>query len=116
MGSEPELPPTTQPVETNTSEPSSDEDLPSILKEAIRNIGVPNASVSSTQQTLPAASNGSSGTKLPVVDPSHYTIEEEIARGGLGRILRAYDKRLKRHVAVKELLQDHNHSRERFLI
>ena len=35
---------------------------------------------------------------------SSYEIEEEHARGGLGRVLRAWDRRLNRPVAVKELL------------
>ncbi len=42
--------------------------------------------------------------ELPVVDPVHYAVEGEHARGGLGRILRARDRRLGRTVAVKELL------------
>jgi serine/threonine protein kinase len=39
-------------------------------------------------------------------DPSseHYDIEGEYARGGLGRVLKAWDRRLKRSVAIKELL------------
>jgi serine/threonine protein kinase len=41
---------------------------------------------------------------LPVVDPSAYEILGEIARGGMGRILLAFDRRLGRRVAVKELL------------
>ena len=41
---------------------------------------------------------------LPVVDPVHYNVLEEHARGGMGRVLRALDRRLRRPVAVKELL------------
>jgi WD40 repeat protein len=40
---------------------------------------------------------------LPFVDPSHYEIAGEHARGGLGRVLRARDRRLERTVALKEL-------------
>lgn len=39
-----------------------------------------------------------------VVDPAHYLISQEFARGGLGRILRAFDRRLGRQVALKELI------------
>jgi WD40 repeat protein len=42
--------------------------------------------------------------ELPIVDPVHYAIVGEHARGGLGRILRARDRRLGRPVALKELL------------
>jgi tetratricopeptide (TPR) repeat protein len=35
-------------------------------------------------------------------DPDHYALGEEIARGGMGRILRARDRRLGREVAIKE--------------
>ncbi len=38
------------------------------------------------------------------VDPKHYTVGDELARGGMGRIVRAHDRRLARDVAIKELL------------
>jgi eukaryotic-like serine/threonine-protein kinase len=38
----------------------------------------------------------------PVVDPKRYDIQGELARGGLGRILRAHDRRLRRSVAIKQ--------------
>jgi tetratricopeptide (TPR) repeat protein len=41
---------------------------------------------------------------LVEVDPAHYLVEREIARGGMGRILVARDRRLGREVAVKEVL------------
>jgi serine/threonine protein kinase len=41
---------------------------------------------------------------LVEVDPAHYVVEREIARGGMGRILVARDRRLGREVAVKEVL------------
>ncbi len=41
---------------------------------------------------------------LLVVDPAHYVITHEIARGGMGRIQVARDRRLGREVAVKEIL------------
>src|SRR5689334_11675336 len=39
---------------------------------------------------------------LAVVDPEHYALGDEIARGGMGRIFRARDRRLGRDVAIKE--------------
>ncbi len=44
-----------------------------------------------------------------------YELGVEVARGGLGRILRARDRRLNRVVAIKELLRPTNASRARFL-
>ena len=41
---------------------------------------------------------------LQVVDPRHYTIGDEISRGGMGRIRAAFDRRLGRNVALKEML------------
>ncbi len=42
--------------------------------------------------------------ELVAVDPAHYVMGFEIARGGMGRIVAARDRRLRRPVAVKELL------------
>ena len=39
----------------------------------------------------------------PVMDRNRYILHGEFARGGMGRILRAYDVRLGRMVALKEL-------------
>ena len=41
---------------------------------------------------------------LPVVDRNEYVVTSELARGGMGRILRARDRRLGRPVAIKEVL------------
>jgi eukaryotic-like serine/threonine-protein kinase len=50
---------------------------------------------------------------LPI-DRRHYVVGEEIARGGMGRILAARDRRLGRPVAIKELLVDSYDLRARF--
>jgi len=39
---------------------------------------------------------------LVPVDPDHYVVGDELARGGMGRIMRARDRRLGRAVAIKE--------------
>ncbi len=44
---------------------------------------------------------------LPMVDPIVFVSRSEIAAGGMGRITRAFDRRLGREVAVKEVL-DHD--------
>ncbi len=45
-------------------------------------------------------------SSLPVVARSTYIFEEELARGGMGRISRAVDRRLGRTIAVKEVIPD----------
>jgi hypothetical protein len=50
-----------------------------------------------------------------VDDPERYEQVAEHARGGLGRVVRAVDKRLGRTVAVKELLRHDASNEARFL-
>jgi WD40 repeat protein len=52
--------------------------------------------------------------QLPI-DRNRYTISGEVARGGIGRVLRAQDSHLGRPVALKELLEPGNDARARFL-
>jgi len=52
---------------------------------------------------------------LPRVDPAHYAMSGELARGGIGRILRARDLRLDRPVAVKELISPAWEAEPRFV-
>ena len=54
-------------------------------------------------------------TLLPVDDPDRYEQIREHARGGLGRIVRAIDRRLGRTVAVKELLRRDDWHEARFV-
>ncbi|HEX9185743.1 MAG TPA: serine/threonine-protein kinase, partial [Vicinamibacteria bacterium] len=57
-----------------------------------------------TVEKRPAVPGGA--VRLPVVSREHYAVAGEHARGGMGRILRALDRRLGRVVAVKELRED----------
>jgi WD40 repeat protein len=52
---------------------------------------------------------------VPVVDPSHYIIDGELAQGGIGRILRARDLRLGRPVALKQILSPSPEAELRFM-
>lgn len=54
-------------------------------------------------------------SELPVIDGSSYAVGGELARGGIGRIIRARDARLRRPVAIKELLDTSGGSNERFV-
>jgi WD40 repeat protein/tRNA A-37 threonylcarbamoyl transferase component Bud32 len=63
----------------------------------------------------PPSENKVSSAILPKISPDNYSVGSEFARGGLGRIIRALDKRLKRTVAIKELISDQKETRERFL-
>jgi anti-sigma factor RsiW len=52
--------------------------------------------------------------ELVTVDPEHYVVAGELARGGMGRIMIARDRRLGRQVAIKELLTESRDLRARF--
>jgi WD40 repeat protein len=51
---------------------------------------------------------------LPFVEEGRYSIKEELGRGGLGRVLRAHDDRLRRPVAIKELIEPNKENAVRF--
>ncbi len=54
--------------------------------------------------TLPAGMAAiQAATALTTVDPAHYVDRRELAAGGMGCIVTAYDTRLRRRVAIKEL-------------
>src|SRR5262245_60138662 len=54
-------------------------------------------------------------SRLPVDAPERYEQVAEHARGGLGRVVRAVDRRLGRTVAVKELLRQDDWHEARFV-
>ena len=65
--------------------------------------------------TVDAGTGPEPETELPVDDPDRYEQICEHARGGLGRIVRAVDRRLGRTVAVKELLRRDDWHEARFV-
>ena len=70
----------------------------------------------SSAAARPSETSGSlSEYEWPVVADGRYSVSGERARGGLGRILEANDRRLDRSIAVKELLQPENQSEARFV-
>jgi tetratricopeptide (TPR) repeat protein/predicted Ser/Thr protein kinase len=52
--------------------------------------------------------------RLPVVDNRHYELERELARGGMGKVMAARDRRLGRPLAIKVALADDVGLRARF--
>ncbi|MFN0252768.1 MAG: protein kinase domain-containing protein [Kofleriaceae bacterium] len=63
-----------------------------------------NVSVDATLASQSNARERAAPVPLPEVARDSYVIERELARGGMGRILVAEDRRLARPVALKELL------------
>ncbi|HEY0253643.1 MAG TPA: serine/threonine-protein kinase, partial [Kofleriaceae bacterium] len=61
--------------------------------------------------TIRAGGPKSDYADLIEVDPKHYSFGDELARGGMGRIVKAHDRRLGRGVAIKELLPGNADSR-----
>ncbi|MBS1123189.1 MAG: High-affnity carbon uptake protein Hat/HatR, partial [Deltaproteobacteria bacterium] len=76
-------------------------------------IPAPGATIPATEASLrprtgsapPPQQPGPDYDELLTVDRAHYAIDHELARGGMGRILEARDRRLGRRVAIKEVLQ-----------
>jgi WD40 repeat protein len=69
------------------------------------------ASAASLAPVTPGAAkvtHGADYAELIVIAPEHYVVANELARGGMGRIVRAHDRRLGRDVAIKELLPGHD--------
>jgi serine/threonine protein kinase len=65
-----------------------------------------------TEKTRASAISLDNYEELLTVSREHYVFGGEIARGGMGRILRARDRRMGRPLAIKELLH-HNEAIER---
>jgi WD40 repeat protein/serine/threonine protein kinase len=79
---------------------------------------VPRAGCASTMPVDPAparADDRADPGDLAADDPDRYQQVSEHARGGLGRVVRAVDRRLGRTVAVKELLRHDASNEARFL-
>jgi WD40 repeat protein/tRNA A-37 threonylcarbamoyl transferase component Bud32 len=65
--------------------------------------------------TFPGTTAGQDSDSPTRQDGPRYTVGEEHARGGMGRILRATDTYLERTVAIKELLLENVRAEARFL-
>ncbi|MBS1117947.1 MAG: WD-repeat protein [Deltaproteobacteria bacterium] len=71
-------------------------------------IGPPPPAAGKTQLGIPAAPERVAGhlqdlAALPAIDPALYAIGIEIGKGGMGRILAARDRKLRRNVVLKVL-------------
>ncbi|MCX5742216.1 MAG: protein kinase [Proteobacteria bacterium] len=62
---------------------------------------MPDGPLAANATTLPGDAHDLPG--LPVVDSQHYQLGVEIGRGGMGRVLAARDRRLRRDVVIKVL-------------
>ena len=65
--------------------------------------------------TTPAGPSAKAAARRIDDESPRYTVEREVARGGLGRILAGTDHRLARPVAIKELLVREPSLEQRFL-
>lgn len=67
--------------------------------------------------TMPAEHSGSGefSANVEMVSRDRYALGEEIAQGGIGRVFQASDRRLERHVALKQLLDPSPEHEARFL-
>jgi tetratricopeptide (TPR) repeat protein len=70
--------------------------------------------VPAAEAVIVRAGRAEDHVELAKIDGQRYVIEKEIARGGMGRIMAARDRRLGRPVAIKELLVASGELRARF--
>src|SRR5512143_4192760 len=98
--------PTYHTYHTRTEAPTG------VARRRIRAVGDPRTAteietIASADRLEPTVATGpalSADTpELAQVSPQHYQVEGEFARGGMGRILLALDRRLGRRIALKEL-------------
>ena len=74
----------------------------------------PEPAGSTTMTSTAQATPGTAGGHEVLESDGRYWVENEVGRGGLGRILKAHDRRLNRPVAIKELLTRDAGSQIRF--
>lgn len=105
---------------STTSVQRNDADVPRVGGERGQN--EPGAKTPATGGTItaepartPAVEAPPPSTTLPEKDPSRYRLIGEHGRGGIGRVLTAFDEELERSVAVKELHHVNQASEARFI-
>src|SRR5687767_14889541 len=88
---------------------------PTVTMAGARNEGSTNSGLGSTQRGRPAPPRLNTAKALPSVEPDRYDIAGEFAHGAIGRILQAWDPRLDRPVAIKELITQGGDMEPRFV-
>jgi WD40 repeat protein/serine/threonine protein kinase len=87
--------------------PSDSRSLPDELMESVTGA----LSAASTEQSFPTDPQSGDGSASVLPKVSGYRVLHEIARGGMGKVLAAYDLTLDREVALKTLLPGSNGDR-----
>ena len=86
------------------SKVETDETVGATVNETVSSSRVGGASSGHAPKVVIRAGGGPDYQELVAVDPQHYVMAHELARGGMGRVLVARDRRLGRLVAIKEVL------------